>query len=139
MTRRDEAIAIMKEMCSCIPRDFFSKMDEVNRGTGFVLAYLNDAEGEVFPCDIARAMNVSRARVAAMLRKMEKDGFVTRKPSEQDGRKTVIALTKLGRTWIQRMIEQVIDKTELILERVGPEDMREFIRISKKLTAAVEQ
>lgn len=138
MTRRDEAIAIMKEMLTCIPRDFFSKMDEVSRGTGFVLAYLDEAETEVFPSDIARDMNVSTARIAAMLRQLEKNGFITRESSSQDGRKTVVTLTKLGRTWIQRTKEQAVDKTELLLERVGSEDIQDFIRLSKKIKAALE-
>lgn len=139
MTRRDEAAAIMKQMCTCIPRNFFSKMDEVNRGAGFVLAYLDEAQREVFPGDIARDMNVSTARIAAMLRQLEKNGFITRKRSDQDGRKTVVALTKLGRTWIQRTKEQAIDKTELLLERVSAEDIRQFIRLSKKIKAALEE
>ena len=59
----------------------------------FVLAYLTQADGEVIAGDIARKLGVSTARVAALLKAMEKNGLVTRHASPADARRTVVEIT----------------------------------------------
>lgn len=139
MTKREEAMTVLSELGACVPRDFFSQLDELHKGTGFLLGLLAMADGVVYAGDIARRMNVSTARIAAILNKMEKNGFIRREPSTQDARKTAVKLTKLGQSWIQKTGERALDRTELLLERVGSEDVWEFIRLSKKIKAAMEE
>ena len=59
-----------------------------------------------------------------------------RRDPEQNGKER---LTKLGRTWIQKTKEQMLDRVELLLERVGKEDVWQFIRLSQKIKAAMEE
>ena len=139
MTKREEAVAVLDELCACVPRDFFSRLDELHKGTGFVLGLLAVADGVVCAGDIARKINVSTARIAALLNKMEKNGFIRREPSPEDARKTVVKLTALGRTWTQKTREQALDRTELLLERVGRDDVQQFIWLSQKIKAAMEE
>lgn len=130
---------ILEQFPPCVPRDFFSRLDELYRGTGFLLVYLDMAEGEVCAGDIAKEMGVSTARIAAILKKMEKSGFIQRQTATDDARKTVVTLTRLGRTWIQKTKDQMLDRMELLLERVGKEDVWEFIRLSQKIKAAMDE
>ena len=130
---------ILEQFQPCVPRDFFSRLDELYRGTGFLLVYLDMAEGEVCAGDIAKEMGVSTARIAAILKKMEKSGFIQRQTATDDARKTVVTLTRLGRTWIQKTKDQMLDRMELLLERVGKEDVWEFIRLSQKIKAAMDE
>lgn len=139
MTRREEALAILDQMRTCAPRDLFARLDELHKGTGFLLGLLDAADGVVYAGDIARQMQVSTARIAVILNKMEKSGFIRREPATQDARKTVVKLTGAGRAWIQDTKERVLDRTELLLERVGREDVWEFIRLSRKINRAMEE
>lgn len=139
MTKREEATAVLEELRTCMPRDFLSRLDELHKGTGFLLGMLAVSDGVVYAGDIAREMDVSTARIAVLLNKMEKNGFLRREPSPEDARKTVVKLTEQGRDCIRRTKEQALDRTELLLERVGPEDVWEFIRLSKKIKAAMEE
>ena len=107
--------------------------------SGFLLAYLDTAEGVVCAGDIAKEMGVSTARVAVILNVMEKSGFIQRQTAADDARKTVVTLTKLGRAWIQKTKDQMLNRTELLLERVGKEDVWEFIRLSQKIKAAMDE
>ncbi len=139
MTKREDAAAILDQLHTCVPRDLFTRLDELHKGTGFVLGYLSGADGTVHAGDIAKEMNVSTARIAVILNKMEKTGFIRREPSTEDARKTVVKLTQLGRAWIQKTRQQALDRTELLLERVGPEDVWEFIRLSRKIKTAMDE
>ena len=138
MNRRDEARDILLQMHACAPKSFFSKVDEALRGMGFVLAYLDQAKGDVYAGDIARELGVSTARIAALLNRMEKNGFITRGTDSHDARKTVVKITQLGRQWAQATKAQVLDKIELLLDRVGAEELHEFLRISRAIKKALE-
>ena len=139
MTKREEAMEVLNQLPTCVPRDLFTRLDELHKGTGFLLAYLDMAEGEVCAGDIAKEMGVSTARIAAILKKMEKSGFIQRQTAADDARKTVVTLTKLGRAWIQKTKDQLLNRVELLLERVGKEDVWEFIRLSQKIKAAMDE
>lgn len=139
MTKREEAMEVLDQLRTCVPRDFFTRLDELHKGTGFLLAYLDMAEGEVCAGDIAKEMNVSTARIAVILKKMENSGFILRQTAADDARKTVVTLTKLGRAWIQKTKDQMLNRVELLLERVDKEDVWEFIRLSQKIKAAMDE
>ena len=138
MNNREYAQEFCQKMRSCRPQPLYSKLDEGQRGTGFVLAYLREAKGEVIAGDLARELGVSTARIAALLRKMEKNGLIERRRSAADARQTVVALTEAGTEYTDKIMEQILEKTELLLERVGKEDLEEFIRISQKIKKALE-
>ena len=139
MTGREEAAAVLDQLRTCVPRDFFSRLDELHKGAGFLLGLLAVDDGVVCAGDIARQMDVSTARIAVILNKMERNGFIRRVSAPGDGRKTVVQLTEQGRVWVQRTRQQALDWTEQLLERVGPDDVWEFIRLSQKIKTAMEE
>lgn len=133
MGTREDAQEMLNKFCACRPKTFFSKIDESQKGVGFVLVFLQEAKQEVIAGDLARELNVSTARIAALLRKMEKSGLIVRHRSPMDARQTVVEITQEGRTYVDKLREQILIKMELLLEKVGREDMEEFIRISHKI------
>ena len=78
MNTREEAIEFLQNQHSCRAKSFFGKIDESQKGIGFVLAYLRNSNGDVIAGDLARELNVSTARIAALLKKMEKSGYIKR-------------------------------------------------------------
>lgn len=124
---------------SCRPRSFFGRVDEIQKGTGFILNYLDESEGEVAAGDLARELNVSTARIAALLKKMEKNGLITRSGSPADARKTIVALTPAGQAFLDERRREILGIAEILIEKVGKEDLDEFIRICEKIKEALEQ
>ena len=137
MTIREEAEEILNKMHSCRPKSFFVKMDESKKGMGFVLIYLNESDHEVLAGELAKASNVSTARIAALLRTMEKNGLVERYHSASDARHTIVKITQEGIRQAEQLREQVLAKIELLLERVGREKLEEFIRLSNEIREAL--
>ena len=139
MDTREDAQEMLHKLGECRSKSFLNQVDESQKGIGFVLAYLQKSNGEVIAGDLARELGVSTARIAALLRKMEKNGLIIRFRSSSDARQTVVEITYEGRIYVERIKEQMIEKMELLLEKVGREDMEEFIRISHKIKEAFDE
>lgn len=137
MSNREEAQAFLREMCSCTPKPLFHKVEEVDRGTGFVLAYLEGSDVEVFAGDLAKELKVSTARIAALLNRLEEKGLVERSRSANDARRTVVKITSKGTAYTAGIREQILDKVEILFDKVGKEDLKEFLRICAKITQAL--
>ncbi len=137
MDVKSDAEELMEKFRSCAPKKFFSSVEEAERGIGFILVFLYRSDGEVIAGDIAREMNVTTARVAALLKKMEKNGLITRECSSKDGRRTVVKITGKGTAAVIRKRAELLKRTELLIEKVGKKDLEDFIRISQKIRDAL--
>ncbi len=139
MDVKKEAEELMKSFRDCAPKKFFSCVEENERGIGFILVMLEDPDKEIIAGDIAKKMNVSTARVAALLKNMEKNELIIRENSSEDARKTVVRITERGLERLKNKREQLLERTMLLLERVGKKDLEEFIRISRKIRETMEE
>lgn len=139
MDNREEALIILNELGSCRQNSLITKMEEAQKGIHFVLIYLHQAKGAVLAGDLARETGVSTARIAAILRSMEKSGLVTRHRGVVDARHTVVEITDAGNELVYEMKEQLLQKIEMLLEKVGKEEIEEFIRISHKIKSVLNE
>ncbi len=139
MDVKTEAERLMLEFRTCAPQKIFSRVEETKRGMGFVLLMLENSDREIVAGDIAEGMNVSTARVAALLKKMEQNGLITRENSSSDARRTVVKITPKGRETILEKRAEFLKKTELLIEKVGMKDLEEFIRISRKIRDVLDE
>lgn len=64
---------------------------------------------------------------------MEKKHFIERRSHEEDKRKITVYITSSGKEYILQNYEDGIVITQNILNNLGEEDAKEFIRIMKKL------
>lgn len=139
MSTREEAQEMLHKLRACRSKSVFSKIDESQKGIGFVLVYLQEANHEVIAGDLARELEVSTARIAALLRKMEKNRLIVRYRSAEDARQTVVQITQVGSAYVDKMKEQMLKKMELLIEKVGRKDLEEFIRISHKIKETFDE
>lgn len=139
MSTRKEAQAFLETLYSCIPRFFYSEIEATQRGFGFVLSYLEQADSEVNAGDLSKKLNVSTARIAALLKRMEKSGLITRHASPKDARKTVVEITPTGIALVDKMREQTLKKIELLLTQISKEDLEAYIRISQQIKAVMNE
>ena len=78
MAIKEEIALLEAMMVSSRPGEFFRKLNEADNGIGAVLRTLHQSQGPVTSGAISQAMGVSTARVAALLKKLESRGLVTR-------------------------------------------------------------
>ena len=138
MSTRKDAQEFLKELYSSIPRSFYNKLETTQRGIGFVLNYLKHSDGEVIAGDLSKNLNVSTARIAAMLKRMEQSGLVTRHSSLEDARRTVVEITPAGIVLVDEMREQTLKRVESLLDKISKEDLDTYIRISHQIREIME-
>lgn len=138
MSTREDAQAFLAELYLSIPRSFYSELEMTRRGFGFVLDYLEQAEGEVTAGDLAKKMEVSPARVAILLKKMEESGFIARHTSSKDARRIIVEITPAGVAFVEDMKERTLNKVESLLNQVSKEDLYTYVKISRKIREAME-
>ena len=138
MDTTEKAQEFLRQLSLYRANSLFEKMDESKRGIGFALLLLDSSEEQVFAGDLADAMGVSTARVAALLKTMENGGFITRSSSSKDARRTIVELTPEGQAKADAIKALLLHKTEMLFETVGEDDLREFLRISKRIKEALD-
>lgn len=110
-------------------------MTDMSGGEFSALSLLLE-RGTALPSELGRAMHVTSARVAALLRHLEGKSWVRRLPSPDDERKRPVALTEAGRAMIAHRRAMAIARVAALLEALGPEDAQEYIRLRRRLLAA---
>lgn len=115
-----------------IPED--QQITQMARGERFVLGYLTFQESAVHPKKLSEEMGVSTARVAALLKNMEKKQLLQRYPDPNDSRQVIVMLTETGKEKILQFYEKVIFDISEVLESIGPEDATTYIRIQKTIS-----
>lgn len=103
-------------------------------GEMFILNFLIFQQKDVLPSEISAAMNTSSARVAMALKSLESKGFVERRVDKGDRRKILVSITPLGQELVHSEREEMHSKMVKILEELGEEDAREYIRIVTHIT-----
>ena len=137
MDKREQAIKLLNNFRENRPQIFLETFESSEKGINFILGYLEEAKHEVIAKDLAQALNVSTARIATLLNKMEKKDLIQKHNSTKDARKTVIILTKKGQHLTTQYKEVLIDITIKMIEEVGMEDLEKFIEISKKMKQSI--
>lgn len=136
--RRQEIIRLLTKMGESRPFELFHHIDETNRGMGFVLGYLYKEQREVSSIELAHALDVSTARMAVLLKKLEQANLINKTSSKVDARKVSITITEEGKKQAREAFDQLINYMELILQKLTLDEMYEFIRISSKIKEAVK-
>lgn len=109
------------------------KIDETMQGEAFAILYILRQGDIVLPSEISNEMNISSARVAAMLNSLENKGLITRQIDKSDRRKILVELTQEGKEMAEKHNQMVVNNTARMLELLGEHDAKELVRIMGKL------
>ena len=109
------------------------KIHKMVRGELFVLNYLAYHGSNVHPKELSEKMAVSSARIASLLNHLEKKQLIQRYVDQHDNRQIIVLLTDLGRQEISRVRSELLPEIAAMLEKLGPEDAENYIRIQKKI------
>ena len=109
------------------------EISKIMRGELFVLNYLTEHDGVVHPKELSEKLAVSTARIARLLKHMEEEKLIVRIADAQDSRQVNVQLTEQGSKEIDIVRKKVFEHTTRLLENLGPDDAKEYIRIQEKI------
>lgn len=108
-------------------------MSQMARGEILALNYIAANGNKVYPKDISKALMLTTARIAAMLKSLENQKLITRMPDPNDSRQVIVELTEAGASVVEERRGAMIKAVAKMLESLGEEDAEAYVRIQKKL------
>lgn len=105
---------------------------DTTRGQGRILAFLKLKDG-IPTKDLSYLLNIRISSLNELLMKLEKNGYITREPSETDKRILLIRLTEKGRTE-----EQPEPDVSSVFNCLSPEEQETFGAYLDRIIAALE-
>lgn len=118
-------------------RTLLELIDEGYKGTYVILRILQEAENDVVAGEIAKAMNVSTARVASALNTLEKKNYVKREVHSGDARKVVIRLTEHGEKALEERNAIVAQMLKPMLGNLSEDEKETLFTLLSKFLGAV--
>lgn len=105
----------------------------LTRGEIGTLLYLRHECNNVLAGDISKRLDLTTGRMASVLKSLDHKDFIIRKKSEEDARKTIVSITKLGEEHIDNHSKETHKRLSKMLEFLGEEDAKSFVRIQRKI------
>ena len=106
-------------------------------GRPYVLMHLYEEDGKAYPKELCADMGVSTARIATILNQLEEQGYITREDDPDDSRHVVVKITEAGTKRAKEMRSELLDYFALLLEKLGPKDAREYVRLQQRMISAM--
>lgn len=117
------------------PACLFQQVDRVKMGAGAVLHFVNTSQVPVTAGMIAEFMDVSTARVAVLLKKMESKNLLIRERDPNDRRVTIVRLSPQGEKTDAFLKRVMCRKIGEVIDKVGMERLLEFITVAEEIRA----
>ena len=83
--------------------------------------------------ELSEKLNVTTARIASILNSLEAKDYIKRTEDNKDKRKTLVVVTKKGKALAKKAKKEVIDKITKVINEIGEEEVKEYIRITLKI------
>ena len=97
-----------------------------------ILYYLDRIQNGATAGEICNYMQVTTGRIASALNSLEKKHYIQRQSHDDDKRKVIVYITNPGKQYILENYETGIMLANSILQNLGEEDAKEFIRLIRK-------
>lgn len=108
-------------------------LSDTSHGQGRILAILK-LKSEMTAKDLSYLLGIRQQSLNETLKKLEKDGYITRTPSPKDGRVMLISLTNKG-----RKVKQVTENNSNILDGFSNEELAQFAKYLNQLRQSYDQ
>ncbi|MDO5061442.1 MAG: MarR family transcriptional regulator [Actinomycetaceae bacterium] len=105
------------------------RLRDSHRGEGMVLLHLTRQTQPVTPSEIAEYANLTSARIATIIKSLEKKAFITRSCDPADQRRILVSATASGRREATQYYALVKDQICKTLAQLTPEDAANYVRI----------
>lgn len=119
------------------PFDFLNLIDKNGQGMNSILSYLKTKKEDVTAGELAIQLDVSTARIAVLLKKLEKLNMIVKRISSKDARVTIVEITQTGLKHIDEETKKSVSIMQKILEKVDPKEIEEFIRLATKIKKSI--
>ena len=108
------------------------------RGESGVLLYLFHVGHPLYPGELTENLGLTTGRIANILKVLEKNHLIVRRPDARDRRRVLVALTPGGEASAQRQNAEAVAFHRHIVSRLEPEEARSFMDVIRRMTELME-
>lgn len=138
MATQEQILSIFEKIKKDKPTDIFKKISDMDTGVRFVLMLLLESKTEVYASTISEKMNISRARVAVLLKKMQDKNLIIKTPSLSDARIEIIYFTEYGFNYAKTFKEQTMTMINKVIDNFGYENINQFIDMANNIKKVLD-
>lgn len=118
------------QMMNCKEHNIYENRNE---GQGRVLALLK-IQPEIATKDMAYLLGIKQQSLNELLKKLEKSGYVKRKPSKEDKRVMIVCLTEEG-----KKVKQKEEEYKEIFDCLTNEELEQFSSYIDRIFSSLEE
>lgn len=111
----------------------YTKMTDANRGEGVLLGYLRRHNGEATPAELSIALNISTARIAVLINKMERKNLVERQKHPHNNRNVIVRLLPDGKRLSEAQEEAFNQRVVSFFETLGEDRAALFVELQGEM------
>lgn len=109
-------------------------IDDFTLMHGWILSYLIKHKDEnVYQRDIEKKFSITRSAVTAIVKSMERFGYIKRVEVEHDARLKKIVITPVGEEMHKKMTENFAEMDKKMVENISEDDYETFMRVCMQI------
>ena len=139
MATAEQIEVLMEQLKKAPPAECFQNFDMSTAGIRAILKILNETDSRVTAGDLSEYMNVSTARIAALLKKMEAKGLIEKEHDLADGRVVVVNLSNQGKELADKFKANLYAHIGEMIDKIGMDRMLEFAAVSNEIKSLMKK
>ncbi len=108
-------------------------------GKNAVLQLLSSTNEMMTPTVLSQKLNVSKARVTAILNVLSKDEYVCLEKEPNDKRKLYVSITKKGIEYLNNQLDLLEKEISLLINNLGIENTVELVKMLKLINGSKDE
>lgn len=122
--------ALLEALHAFLNTPLFEEVSSLFKGENRILHYLyQEQRNDVTPSELSEQLHVTRARVTAAVKELQKKEYVQAVHPKTDRRRVYLMLTPLGTSYIVERIHSVQQCIETLQKGLGETDVLEIVRL----------
>lgn len=138
MSKEKNTDIIVEQIVSDKPFEWLQDMDQNNSGMLYLLFQLEKSNKSLSAGELARKLKVSTARIAVLLKKLEKYKWIKKFTSPKDARITLVDLTEKGKKYYHEQKHKLSSKLAQVIEKVGLKKFEKFMKLSNEINKVIK-
>ena len=110
-----------------------SWMQKPINGEEYIIEYLSEHPGPIYPSELSIQMQTSTARIAAILKHLYNLELILRDEDEFDARKHPVELSKAGIKRAKEIHKNRLKIVSEVFDKIGEEETESFIKITNHI------
>ncbi len=139
MAKREDVLTAMHLFETTRPQRAFEEMSKQAMGSFAVLRYLSETDGDITSATISKALNISSARMAVLLKKLDAKELITRAHSPNDARAIALKLSAKGEAFVDMQNDRMYDITEKIVDELGLDEIKKLLKNLTKMKKIIAE